>query len=320
MAGRASCACRLMPSWIRFYIDKWEVQRLHFPQPWPEVWAMTDLTYWADPIACRGKPRPSERDLAALWGWSKGKAYRLITRMKLEWGEAGAKAGHLAQVETDLSEKSGAKVGHLRGTTPLKSTPTRARLTDSDTDITPIVPLGAPPLALEPSSPIRPDLPKRIWEAWRQYPEHGSARKLRKEDRGALSGRLSEGYSMDDLLTVIAWAHEDASCWYQQKGALGLYTLAKPKGFDDRLLQARRWKGAANAMDVWASLMAMPKWAKPYLQDPPARDPDNGRWHLAEDDEEHRRRRAALDAAGGWREYCDARPGSFKPRFLEAYR
>jgi len=84
---------------------------------------------------------------------------------------------------------------------------------------------------------------RKVWEAWKAYDEHKHARKLRAADRKHLNARLTEGYSLEDLLVVLKWAHE-SDCWYHEHGAQGLSILFKPKGFEDRLEDAIRWRNA----------------------------------------------------------------------------
>jgi len=77
---RDAFASAVLAGWIRFDVTGWGAQRLHVCGPWPESLAVLDLRYWADPLACDKRPRPSTRALGRAWGWSESKARRFIGR------------------------------------------------------------------------------------------------------------------------------------------------------------------------------------------------------------------------------------------------
>lgn len=59
----------------------WGQQRLHIEGKWPEVLVRLDLNYWADPKACEGRARPSQRDLADSYGWKRGRLRKFMERL-----------------------------------------------------------------------------------------------------------------------------------------------------------------------------------------------------------------------------------------------
>ena len=67
----------------------WGRERLCIECEWPELLVDLDLRYWADPKSCDGQTRPSTRQLAATWGWTKSRADRYIKR-----DSCGTVAGH----------------------------------------------------------------------------------------------------------------------------------------------------------------------------------------------------------------------------------
>lgn len=96
----------------------WDRDRTLITGEWPEALVVLDLRFWADPIACHARPRPPQRDLAATWGWSKGRAARFIQA----W---------------DLDQNGGAPVGRQRGTTGASAGRQRGNPPPADADNAP---------------------------------------------------------------------------------------------------------------------------------------------------------------------------------------
>ena len=67
-----------MSGWIPMPAQDWLDQRADIAGEWPEVLVVMDLRFWADPIACGGRKRPSLRSLSGLWGWSRGRTERFV--------------------------------------------------------------------------------------------------------------------------------------------------------------------------------------------------------------------------------------------------
>ncbi len=78
---------------------------------------------------------------------------------------------------------------------------------------------------------------KSVWEYWKGW--HKKARVFRNEDRKFVNARLSEGHTVQQLCSIVKWAHEGSDHYaaqvLQKGGHLGLSTLMKPTKFDTRL-------------------------------------------------------------------------------------
>ena len=90
-----------------------------------------------------------------------------------------------------------------------------------------------------------------VWKFWRDqtYPDgtkpHARSRKLTKDDRPTVNGRLRKS-SLEDILLVIEWAHsaETARFPYWGEKQCGLYTILKPRLWSERLEKAQAWEAA----------------------------------------------------------------------------
>lgn len=110
-----------MAGWFTVPADDWYRQRMDITQKWPDVLAIADLRFWADPKACSQRARPRNADLAATWGWSKSRVQRLVADQK-RWRDSmghkrvddGSPMGRRDHGETDESPDDGSKVGRKR--------------------------------------------------------------------------------------------------------------------------------------------------------------------------------------------------------------
>ena len=105
-----------MSGWTPVPHEHWEADRLEVVGVrWPRSLAILDLRYWADPLACRRKPRPSIRELAAVWGWSSSRVHRLIASDA--WRDPrGTPAGQSRDSRPPKKPDNSAETGQSRDT------------------------------------------------------------------------------------------------------------------------------------------------------------------------------------------------------------
>lgn len=179
--------------WARFEWQGWEVDRLDFPRPWPRRWVHQDLRFWHDPKACGGVPRPSVRELAATWGWSRSAVHRLLQPECIaQWMDpqhaagqerdsAGTALGQERDTDTPDNANNGDSVGHRRdsaGTGAGQERDASLGDTGAHTSTSTSTSGGSPPTPPaggdgKQSKPRKADLvqqaAERVYAHWRSY-------------------------------------------------------------------------------------------------------------------------------------------------------
>ena len=166
----------------------WAVARLHIVGPWPRVLIEMDLSYWADPISCDSRKRPSVRVLSALWGISKSHAGRILRDGTLR-GQRGDTEG----------TARGQPLRDTRGRSSAPSAPSAPSATSAEEEET----------CRPKAKAAKPD-PAGWEEVWKTYDEtrrcQGYQRAPRAESKDAriLEG-LARKHGSEEVLQVLRW-------------------------------------------------------------------------------------------------------------------
>ncbi len=219
-------------------------------KPWDRVLCLDDLAYWTDRVAFTSKSAnpvrfPSLNALSKRWNRTR----KFVTGRMSETGwqdrqkVAGegqgssrrvAGEGQPAKGETPAITSSVAGEGHpssraVAGQGQLL-TYGGARPTQHPT-----------PTSTPEDKNSGSENAKAVWDYWKTW--HNQARVFRKADKGFVNGRLAEGHTVEELCSIVKWAHEGKD-WQADKlqtgGYTGLSTLMKPTNFDTRLVLATR--------------------------------------------------------------------------------
>ena len=223
---------------------EWGQQRTAIGGEWPPVLVDLDLRYWADPISCERRNRPSTRQLALTWGWKKSRVDRYLKR-----DTGGTVAGHSRDsggtVDPDTKgpinddrDTRGTPVGHSRdsgGTTPI---------------VDPARPTPSPS-----PSPNNTAL-LRILSALKGKPIESASRMAPKQLKNF---RAKTGATVDELVLVAEAMHRCPAPLF----ARDVRAEGWPEGSDRRkqlgtLLCQRRWDDRLSAAQEWRSKPARP--------------------------------------------------------------
>ena len=159
----------------------------------------------------------------------------------------------------------------------------------------------------------------RVYEAWKVY--HPRSPGLNKTQKGKINARLKDGWTVDQLVLVIDWAHHDD--FMIRGGWLMIANLMRGGDKMQRKLdKATQWETAKAGELAWLDLVQLDQWRRPNRFDHPRRDHGHGQgFDLAADPLEHDRRVLALDNVGGWGSYVACTdPKAFQASWVAAYQ